>query len=191
MIRLVIFDGDGTLVAPYSGELLPGVAGDLAVMRRAVRDCPAYAIATNQGGVGCRVGFGGFGRPERYPTEAEAISRYRTVADRIGAALYMSFAYQSSNGGWSMPPADTRYPEYWQPFWRKPSPGMLLAAMSNARVLPAETLMVGDRSEDQEAAAAAGCTFQLAHEFWDTTCRAALYLGDWSRALARAFEQGL
>jgi HAD superfamily hydrolase (TIGR01549 family) len=42
---------------------------------------------------------------------------------------------------------------------RKPNPGMLMELMELYGVSPHETLMVGDRPEDAEAAKAAGCEF--------------------------------
>lgn len=43
---------------------------------------------------------------------------------------------------------------------------MLQYAMRLKEVLPAQTLMVGDSAEDQQAAAAAGCDFLWAWEFF-------------------------
>lgn len=54
----------------------------------------------------------------------------------------------------------------WRQDWRKPAPGMLQYAMRLKEVLPAQTLMVGDSAEDQQAAAAAGCDFLWAWEFF-------------------------
>lgn len=51
--------------------------------------------------------------------------------------------------------------------WRKPSPGMLEQAMSDLNVTARDTMMVGDRSEDVEAAKAAGCKFFYAGEFFE------------------------
>ena len=49
---------------------------------------------------------------------------------------------------------------------RKPGPRMLLEAMSDFEALPEETLFVGDRPEDEQAARAAGIAFQWADEFF-------------------------
>lgn len=160
--RLIIFDADGTLVDRDTGRWLPGVEDALSLLRRA-RNRPAVAIATNQGGVGCRA----FGWSGNYPTEAEALARYRALAQKAGAAhLYICFAYLARDGRWSPTPPEAIETRFWQRDWRKPAPGMLLQAMSDAGVGPAETLMIGDRPEDQEAAAAAGCYFQWAQKFF-------------------------
>lgn len=164
-LKLIISDADGTIIDRDSGRWLPGVEGFLSLLRRA-RNRPALAIATNQGGVGCRVAFDGFGQPERYPTEAEALARYEALARQAGARLYLCFAYQAKSGAWSPAPDGTRHPDYWRRDWRKPAPGMLLRAMRDAGVAPADTLMIGDRPEDREAAEAAGCYFQWAQKFF-------------------------
>lgn len=165
--RLIIFDADGTLIDRDSGAMLPGVEDYISLLRYAGNRL-AVAIATNQGGVGCRA-MGGFGHPERYPTEAEVLRRYSALAYRLGAKLYLCFAYQSRDGQWSAAPADTLHPDYWRHDWRKPAPGMLLAAMADAGVSAADTLMLGDRPEDQQAAAAAGCAFQWAQRVFTQT----------------------
>lgn len=165
--RLIIFDADGTLCARDSGALLPGVKAWLAEWRHG-QGYPVLAIATNQGGVGCRA-LGGFGHPERYPTETQAIRRYRALGRALGipaGRVYLAFAYQTKSGVWSPPPADTRYPDFWRRDWRKPTAGMLHRAMREAGVRSAETLMVGDRPEDEGAATAAGCAFQWADRFF-------------------------
>lgn len=163
--RLIIFDADGTLCDRDSRAFLPGVETYLNRLRHE-HDRPAVAIATNQGGVGCRVGFGGFGHPERYPTEASALADYRALARHVGARLYVCFAYQAKSGEWSVAPPNALAPEYWRRDWRKPAPGMLLQAMRDARVSPRATLMVGDRDEDKRAAAAASCAFRWAADFF-------------------------
>jgi len=56
------------------------------------------------------------------------------------------------------------YPHLKRQF-RKPSPGMLLIAMDLAGASPENSLFIGDRPEDEQAAVAAGITFQWAHEF--------------------------
>ena len=50
--------------------------------------------------------------------------------------------------------------------WRKPAPGMLLAACSRSSVLPSEALFVGDMESDELAAFNAGCAFRWADEFF-------------------------
>ena len=79
MIRLLIFDADGTLCDRDSGALLPGVEEYFAALRSG-RNRPAVAVATNQGGVGCRA----FGWAGDYPTEAEALRRYRALGRALG-----------------------------------------------------------------------------------------------------------
>jgi D-glycero-D-manno-heptose 1,7-bisphosphate phosphatase len=49
---------------------------------------------------------------------------------------------------------------------RKPGPGMLREAMSDFEADPDETLYVGDRPEDEQAAKNAGVDFVWASEFF-------------------------
>lgn len=49
---------------------------------------------------------------------------------------------------------------------RKPGPGMLEDAMDDFEAEPEETLFVGDRPEDEEAAQRAGCDFQWSENFF-------------------------
>jgi histidinol phosphatase-like enzyme len=188
MLDLLIFDLDGTLAKKFTLKLLPGVAdffrlalglgqgglgqGDLCAER------PRLAIATNQGGVGLRtwMEMENRGFPWGYPTVAKIEKRLHAMAEILAGGdperareidLYSAFAYQDRTGRWSPVPPGRECDPRWQPDWRKPGPGMLLAAIQAAGSTPKRTLFVGDSKEDQAAAQAAGCKFQLACEFFD------------------------
>lgn len=170
MYKLIIFDADGTLCDRDTGELLPGVFERIAETENIAN----LAIATNQGGVGLRYWMetDGFGDPSKYPTQREVRRRYADLGmmienirfiqfDRV--PVYYSFAYQSkSSGKWGPVPSDSNE---WRQDWRKPSPGMLIAAMGDANVSPSDTLFIGDRDEDMQAAQAAGCNFMWAQDW--------------------------
>lgn len=49
---------------------------------------------------------------------------------------------------------------------RKPEPGMLLDLMKKCEAEPYQTMMVGDREEDSEAARNAGCLFMWTADFF-------------------------
>src|SRR5260370_32354391 len=49
---------------------------------------------------------------------------------------------------------------------RKPEPGMLIEAMRHEDVTPDQTIMIGDRPEDEQAARAAGVDFMWADDFF-------------------------
>lgn len=52
------------------------------------------------------------------------------------------------------------------PTWRKPEPGMIIAACTHAGILTADALFVGDMGTDKAAADAAGCHFMWAWQFF-------------------------
>ncbi len=171
MIKLIIFDADGTLVDRDSGNFLDGVQDYMQSRPRDIQ----LAVATNQGGPACR--DTGWGMNGNYPTLATVDEKYTNLAQSIEARLYMCLVYvdKRSTPYWpkDLWPDDwifnknreTDDPRTWLS-WRKPEPGMLLQAMSDADVSPDETLMVGDRPEDEAAAQAAGVDFVWAHEFF-------------------------
>lgn len=178
MIKLIIFDLDGTLVKTHTPNLLPGVAdffhkalkGDGGVNGPA----PHLAIATNQGGVGFRywIEKEHFGIPLFYPTQESVEKRLQSVVRALGGdehtlPVYVCFAYVNRQGQWSPTPPGKENDPRWQPGWRKPQPGMLLQAIQDHGVNPDETLYVGDRDEDKGAARAAGCHFSDARAFFN------------------------
>ena len=50
--------------------------------------------------------------------------------------------------------------------YRKPRPGMLIAAMRHFNCLPEQTIMIGDRDDDMYAAHRAGTGFEWAKDFF-------------------------
>lgn len=161
--KLIIFDADGTLCDRDTGALLPDVAPVLALLTHpGVRNRPALAIATNQGGPACRdAGWG-----THFPALRDVEERYARLAEQFGARLYVALSFVTKQNEVILPhglsPDDPRA----RLDWRKPQPGMLLQAMEDAGVSPADTLMIGDRPEDQEAARAAGCAFIWAQGYF-------------------------
>lgn len=161
--RLIIFDIDDTLVPFNETELLPGVAEKLREL-----DCN-IALVTNQGGPACR--DAGWPWSHKFPTMLEVADRLRKVVSVVSNAAnlpvphYISWAYVSKDNKVYYPKG---LPEAQRNLaMRKPQPGMLLKAMADAGVAPSETLMVGDREEDQEAAENARTDFMRAKEFFD------------------------
>ncbi len=160
--KLIIFDVDGTLGDPPDIDRSPG-AKILARFRKRSDDWQLFpgrkerlaelqsqgikiAMITNQGGVG----FG-------YLDE-NAMSMW---------LLDLSFELGTTGNFvcYNHPTAKIeRYRK--EDYDRKPWPGMLLKSMAHHFVLPCETLYVGDRPEDEQAAKNAGVDFQWASEFF-------------------------
>lgn len=175
LIDLIIFDADGTLCERDSGALLAGVEERLAILDHpGCRNRPQIAIVSNQGGVGCRhwMESAGFGEPEQFPTQADVEAKFQRLLANLDFSiieprLYVCFAYQSKQSGeWAPTPAGAEDDSRWRRDWRKPAPGMLLAAMRDAGVTPDRTLVIGNQPEDRDAARAAGCVFQWAQKWF-------------------------
>lgn len=166
---LLLLDVDGTLREYKTDVLLPKVRERIALVKEA--GIP-IAFCTNQGGVGLRhwQETGGFGEPQNYPTEDQVMNSLRRLKDILEipqATIHVCYAYQSKKTSeWSPTPPGRENISYWHKDWRKPSPNMLLDAIDLWGAKPKKTLMVGDSEEDEQAAAAAGCKFMWAKDFF-------------------------
>jgi len=156
MYKLLLFDVDGTLGKPKSGGDFRETADDweffpgrVEACRKLVADGAIIITVSNQGGV-CF--------PWSKFTEAEICAVLDDTARQIGAMASL-VACSSTN-----PKALEKY-RFDDPR-RKPAPGMLLEAMAMTGVSAEETLMVGDRPEDEQAAKSAGVAFQWAEDFF-------------------------
>ena len=170
-LKFMCLDVDGTLIDRETGELLPGVK---KALKRSKVD--SFAFITNQGGVGLRYWMesGGFGDPSKLPTQRfieERLYNLREQVEKITGKkfrVYVCYAYQSKKSGeWSPTPEglDEYEARYWRHNWRKPSGSMIGQAMREAGALPENTTMIGDRSEDRQAADHAGVKFIDAAEW--------------------------
>lgn len=178
---LYIFDYDGTLVEPFTTNILPGVKEWFSKIDV---DTTVCAIATNQGGVGLRYQMGqeGWGEPEKYPTGDEICDSLIKVRNElVGGSgvlmpIYVCFRYQSKKGVWCPTPYDATpaeaaafayndkepqaflatteddLPNEWKKAWRKPNGGMLIAARNHFSIPWNNTVMAGDSEEDECAA---------------------------------------
>jgi len=152
-MALYIFDVDGTLTTTKSGATFRKTADDWQWLPGRIERLHALAnagvmlaIATNQAGVA-------FGYLDYHEMRAEL----RRMADegRIGFSA-MCFTHPQAKSAEFKKDSDRR----------KPGPGMLLDAMRAYGESAQNTLMVGDRPEDEQAARAACCAFTWADEFF-------------------------
>lgn len=152
-MKLYIFDVDGTLTTTASGETFRKNAADWKwlpgrreALARLDQQGAMLAIATNQGGVA-------FGLLNAQEIRAELAS----MADQAHITyVTMCFTHPKA-----------KLPEYREDSpCRKPGPGMLLEIIESAGVPKEDTLYVGDRPEDEQAAKAAGVAFQWADDFF-------------------------
>ena len=177
MKKLAIFDKDGTLTTPKSGErfvqfpedqvLLPGVLEGIQQLRTAGWE---IAIASNQGGVAAG-----------YKTLDEAILEV-VFACRIAGVqtAVIAHSYEESGVGEfvSVHCDDATHEakvliSVTQRF-RKPNPGMIrwLARKFGASHEDLQVIFVGDRAEDEQAAANAGVEFIWAEDWRNTYLKA-------------------
>lgn len=171
--RFVIFDLDGTLVEAYGTSPLAHVEDTLHSLTAAGH---RLAIATNQAGVAWRVRT----NQAKYPRSADLGKRFDEIAARLTPLLQAPWfvaiydervrltpeAY--SDLADEMRAANTLLKLHVsaQPDWRKPQPGMLLAACEAWDIAPQEAVYVGDTETDAAAARAAGMPFVSAGRFF-------------------------
>jgi D-glycero-D-manno-heptose 1,7-bisphosphate phosphatase len=157
MAKLIIFDKDGTVIqylgnrpanTPEEQTLLPGVDERIADLKS--QGCK-IALASNQGGVAW--GFISYAQAEAMMADAAA---------KVGADAYRFCPHDAR--AIRKPDAVAEYAVACK--CRKPEPGMLLDLMQQFGATPAETLYVGDREEDREAAERAGVRFVQTNEFF-------------------------
>lgn len=178
-VKAILFDLDGTLVVTFGVEPLPGRVERLAELRG---EGYQIAICTNQAGP-----------VWRYIT---AKTHFPTASDRAEQIKLICGALALEDTHWFVSIGDVRArdmigPDRYQESiaailaefgenlntdlihvsgeanWRKPFAGMIDAACVLFGVEPHECLFIGDRSEDEEVASAAGCIFQWAHTFFE------------------------
>lgn len=165
--KLYLFDLDGTLVEPFSADILPGVQTWFDT-----HTFSSAAVVTNQGGVGLRhwMEIEGFGHPEEYPTQEDVDTRIFDIQHKLNIALtrvYVCYAYQSKKTlKWGPAPVGLENDSQWTPFFRKPNPGMLLQACVDCDVMREDVLFVGDSDEDDSASRRLPIDFVIADEFF-------------------------
>jgi histidinol phosphatase-like enzyme len=176
VIKGVFYDLDGTLVEKFGTKPLPKSIDRLAHHREYGQ---RMAICTNQAGPLWRMATGN----EMFPTTEMLIQQIEhiiqnlnavavpwfisigdlRVAEKVGLLDYEEIVKDIRSKLDLklpfMPPFNVEF----DPKWRKPEPGMLLAAAAFWKLKPEECQFVGDnnRDEDRQAATAAGMAFEL------------------------------
>lgn len=157
MYKFILFDVDGTLTTTKSGETFRKKADDWEMLPGRVEKCERLreegvllGLASNQAGVA--FSWSNFSEIE--------IRLEMTKLSMLIDGCYVGVCCSSPN--------EKALPEYFNPNdpRRKPNPGMLLEGMKHVGVNAEDTLFVGDRPEDEQAARNAGIAFQWAHEFF-------------------------
>jgi D-glycero-D-manno-heptose 1,7-bisphosphate phosphatase len=151
--KLIIFDADGTLTTTKSGKTFRKTADDwqwlpgrLEKLKELDLQGMKLAVATNQGGVAF-----GYLNPHEIRSEL-----YRMAKE--AHCSYVTMCFSHPNATIEMWKEDSSR--------RKPGPSMLLEAIKVLEAQKSDTLMVGDRPEDEQAAQNAGVAFMWADAFF-------------------------
>ena len=157
MYKAVFFDLDGTLIRGYMdnksqpyGEVIP-LDGRIERLHALIDQGIFIGIATNQAGVA----FG-------IISEDDVMQKVQRVREMFGfsgdIAVQVCFAHPKA--------LDERYRHPAKLARRKPNAGMIQELCAWYQWSVSETLFVGDRPEDEEAARNAGVAFQWANNFF-------------------------
>lgn len=156
--KLIIFDVDGTLRTcnipgqpcpnkPGEWDIMPGVVERIATIDRYHFKYGGVklGIASNQGGVG-------LGYMSELVAEKMIYDAARVAFGVNPNENYVQVCFHRPDAGCQC---------------RKPNPGMLIEIMRKARISNDLTLYVGDRKEDEQAAANAHVDFMYANKFFN------------------------
>lgn len=149
--RAVIFDRDGVLNVDhgylFEVEKLEWVPG----ARRAIRRCNDAGVlalvATNQSGIG----RGYYDEAAMHALHAQMATDLATEGAHLDAIYYCPFHPEAVSEA-------LRHPDHPD---RKPNPGMVLRALADWSLDPADVLLIGDKTSDMQAARRAGVAGHL------------------------------
>jgi D-glycero-D-manno-heptose 1,7-bisphosphate phosphatase len=149
--RAVIFDRDGVLNVDhgyvYEVEKLEWMPG----ARRAVRRCNEAGVlalvATNQSGIG----RGYYDEAAMHALHEQMKADLAAEGAHLDAIYYCPFHPEAGDEG-------LRHPDHPD---RKPNPGMVLRALADFGLDPANVILIGDKTSDMQAARRAGVTGHL------------------------------
>jgi len=146
--KTILVDLDGTIRTTKGGKPCPNKPEEQEIMPGRIAKLQDYkkrgykiVAVSNQGGIGLG-----------YLTEGQCQLILDDLDRKMGNVFdKMLYAKAAPNAG---------HP------WTKPNPGMILAAAKDLDIDLKESIMVGDRDTDQQAAQRAGVPFQWAKDFF-------------------------
>lgn len=162
-----------------------GVGKRLTDLRSHYR--PQMALVACAPQVGLRLWLEESGRavPSDYPTLAVTQERLTRVAQQLGIypeMVFLSLAHKLNPNQWMPVPSSHLGDLRFSRNWPLPRPGMLLQAMSQAGVKPAQTLFVGHSLLGRQAAQESKVEFVTGAEFYLPQETSPLFSGVWAYA---------
>lgn len=144
--KAVIFDRDGVLNVDhgyvYEVEKLEWIAGAKRAVRRCNEAGVLAIVATNQSGIG----RGYYDEAAMHALHDQMRADLAAEGAHLDAIYYCAYHPQARDDA-------LRHPDHPH---RKPNPGMILQALDEWSLAPADVILIGDKDSDIEAARRAG-----------------------------------
>lgn len=177
-IKIIILDIDGTIVKPWSAELLHGRKRKLEQLRA---EGKRLFMASNQGGPAFHAwhAIKNSGRKREYPALTNVVETMESIRTQIGAEKCYIALHPGqddiANDLMEKMQIDPTHPISFMGGrvmashlleWRKPRAGMIEQIMNETKVALHEAIYVGNQTTDFDAARAAGIGYADTDEFF-------------------------
>lgn len=177
-IKVIIFDVDGTIVKPWSAELLHGRKQKLEQLQA---EGKRLFLASNQGGPAYHAWYAlkNSGREREYPSLIKTAMRMESIRSQISAercyiALHPGvddiaedlFERMQTDRTQQLSFMENRVVASYLLRWRKPRGEMLRQVLEDIEVKQKNAIYIGDKEIDMSAAQDAGIQYMDTDEFF-------------------------